>query len=182
MFSVLSKFAQTMNDFEMDLNSLETTTTTETAAGAAVGAGVFLVVMLLALVAYVFFSFCLMKIFKKAGREDSWAAFIPIYNMYVYFEIAGRPGWWTFLGLIPLVGGFIAIVTSIIGSIDLAKSFGKGAGYGLLLAFVPIIAYPMLAFGDAQYRGPAGPEGQGGQMPPQAPMQPPTQPQPPVAQ
>ena len=69
------------------------------------------------------------------------------------------------------------MVTSIIASLDMAKSFGKEVGYGILLALLPIIGYPMLAFGNAQYQGPAGPEGQGGAN---TPPQPPVQPQPPV--
>ncbi len=33
------------------------------------------------------------KVFTKAGRPG-WAAIIPIYNMYVWCKIVGRPGWW----------------------------------------------------------------------------------------
>ena len=100
-----------------------------------------------------------MKIFKKAGRKDAWAAWIPIYNTYVLFEIAGRPGWWVFLAFIPFFGGLVLFVLSIIAYIDLAKSFGKSGGFAVLLLLLPIIGYPMLAFGDAAYQGPAGPEG-----------------------
>lgn len=181
MFALLNNFAQSMNDMDMSFTSNDTTTTVNSGAAAAAGLGIFMVIMIIALVAYVFFSFCLMKIFKKAGRTDSWAAFVPIYNMYVYYEIAGRPGWWAFLALIPFVGGIIAFVTNIIASMDLAKSFGKEAGYGLLLAIVPIIGLPMLAFSNATYQGPAGPEGHNNQLPPTEPtQQPPIAPQPPV--
>jgi hypothetical protein len=37
----------------------------------------------------------------------------------------------------------------------LAKSFGKGVGFGLGLAFLGIIFFPILGFGSAQYQGPA---------------------------
>jgi len=180
MFALLNNFAQSMNDMDMSFTSNDTTTTVNSGAAAAAGLGIFMVIMIIALVAYVFFSFCLMKIFKKAGRTDSWAAFVPLYNMYVYYEIAGRPGWWAFLALIPFVGGIIALVTNIIGSMDLAKSFGKEAGYGLLLAIVPVIGLPMLAFGSATYQGPAGPEGHNAPTPSEPTQQPPVAPQPPV--
>ena len=43
----------------------------------------------------------------------------------------------------------------IILCIDLAKSFGKGVGFGIGLALLGIIFFPILGFGSAQYQGPA---------------------------
>lgn len=182
MLSLLTLLAQTSGgyyDYEYNYSS-DTLTDEEAAAATLFGFGLLAFMLVLFLVFYVFTAICLMKIFKKAGRQDAWAAWIPIYNMYVYYEVAGRPGWWAFLGLIPFVGGLISLVTIIIGSIDMAKSFGKEVGYGLLLAFVPIIGYPMLAFGSAEYQGPAGPEGNKPQVPPTTtPPTAPTAPTPP---
>jgi hypothetical protein len=62
----------------------------------------------------------------------------------VLCEIGGKPGWWLLLFLIPGVN----IVISILVTIGVAQNFGKGAGYALGLIFLPIIFYPMLAFGD----------------------------------
>ncbi|NUT47114.1 MAG: signal peptidase I [Saccharothrix sp.] len=91
------------------------------------------------------------RIFTKAGRPG-WAAIIPIYNIYVQLKIIGRPGWWLILLIIPVVN----VVISLIIAIDLAKSFGKGTGFGVVgLWLFTIIGYPMLGFGDATYRGPA---------------------------
>ncbi len=92
----------------------------------------------------------LWKIFDKAG-EPGWAAIIPIYNVVVLLKIVGRPIWRLVLMFIPLVGAIIAILVTI----DLAKSFGQGVGYGIGLVFLPFIFGPMLAFGDASYGGPA---------------------------
>jgi hypothetical protein len=39
-------------------------------------------------------------------------------------------------------------------AIDVAKSFGKDAAYGIGLALLPFIFYPLLGFGDARYLGP----------------------------
>lgn len=89
------------------------------------------------------------KIFEKAGRPG-WEGIVPIYNIYIMItEIIGKPAWWIVLFFIPIVN-FIA---SIIIGIDLAKSFGKGAGFGLGLALLGFIFYPILGFGDAQYQG-----------------------------
>jgi hypothetical protein len=92
------------------------------------------------------------KVFSKAG-QPGWAAIIPIYNMYVLCKVAGRPGWWLILLLIPFVNFIILIILSI----DIAKAFGKGAGFGIGLFLLPFIFYPILGFGSAQYQGGAGP-------------------------
>ena len=62
-------------------------------------------------------------------------------------KVAGRPGWWLLLMLIPLVN----IVIGIIVPIDLATRFGKGGGYAVGLIFLPVIFLPMLAFGSSTY-------------------------------
>ncbi|MEU3649662.1 DUF5684 domain-containing protein [Lentzea sp. NPDC034063] len=91
------------------------------------------------------------KTFTKAG-QPGWAAIIPIYNIYVLLKVAGRPGWWLILLLIPIVN----IVILAIVSIDVAKSFGKDTVFGVVgLWLFSIIGYAILAFGGAQYRGPA---------------------------
>lgn len=156
MSGILSTLAQVTSSYDYDYSY---STSTADPAAAAAGLGVLMFILLFVLVGYLFFAFCMFKVFKKAGRQDAWAAFVPIYNTYVLYEIAGRPGWWAFLGFIPIVGGIAALVTSIIATIDLAKSFGKSGGYAALLILLPIIGWPMLAFGDATYKGPAGPEG-----------------------
>jgi hypothetical protein len=89
------------------------------------------------------------KTFEKAGKPG-WASIIPIYNGIVMLQIAGRPVWWFFLYLIPLVNIIIAFIVMI----DFAESFGKGVGFALGLIFLPIIFFPILAWGDAQYQGP----------------------------
>lgn len=87
------------------------------------------------------------KVFVKAGHPG-WAAIVPIYNVYILLKIAGKPGWWLLLFFIPVVSLVIAILVSI----DVAKAFGKGAGFGVGLALLSFIFYPILGFGDAQYQ------------------------------
>lgn len=88
------------------------------------------------------------KIFTKAG-EPGWAAIVPIYNYIVMLKIVGRPMWWFLLFLVPVVNFIIGIIVAI----DLAKAFGKGAGFGIGLIILPFVFAPMLAFGDADYQG-----------------------------
>src|SRR2546425_10588352 len=90
------------------------------------------------------------KVFTKAG-QPGWASIIPIYNLYIWCKIVGRPWWWILLMLIPFVNFIVAIILCI----DLAKSFGKGPGFGIGLALLGVIFFPILGFGSAQYQGAA---------------------------
>lgn len=88
------------------------------------------------------------KVFVKAG-QPGWAVLVPIYNAYILLVIAKRPAWWLILLFIPIVN----IVISIIVNIDIASRFGKSAAFGLGLALLGFIFYPILGFGDAKYQG-----------------------------
>lgn len=90
------------------------------------------------------------KIFTKAGKPG-WAAIVPIYNYVVLLEIVGRPVWWIVLMLIPMVNFVVLIILML----DLAKSFGKSGGFAAGLILLLPIFLPVLAFGNAQYEGPA---------------------------
>jgi hypothetical protein len=114
--------------------------------GNAAGAAVFGIVELALLVVVIA---GIWKVFTKAGYPG-WASIIPIYNAYVLLKIAGKPGWWLILLLIPLVNIAIGIVVSL----DIAKRFGKGVGFGIGLALLGFVFYPILGFGDAQYTQP----------------------------
>ena len=108
--------------------------------------GVLVILIILAFALFMIVSYW--KVFEKAG-QPGWGVLIPIYNILLLLKIAGKPGWWILLYLIPLVN----IVIGIIVCIDIAKNFGKDAGFGIGLAFLGIIFYPILAFGSAQYQG-----------------------------
>lgn len=88
------------------------------------------------------------RVFEKAGRPG-WAAIIPIYNTYIMLLVAGKPGWWLLLLLIP----FVNIVIEILVVVGVAQKFGKGGGFAVGLLFLPFIFFPILAFGSAEYTG-----------------------------
>jgi hypothetical protein len=113
------------------------------------GAGIFGALMMLvwlAIMVVVIAGFW--KVFTKAGKPG-WACLIPIYNAIVLLEIVGRPVWWIVLMIIPLVN----VIVGIIVAIDLARVFGKGAGFAAGLILLPFVFCPILGFGDAQYQG-----------------------------
>ncbi len=96
----------------------------ETAAsGGAAGGGMFFIFMI-ALVVFMIAS--LWKIFTKAGK----------------------PGWWLILMFIPIVN----LVIGILALAGLAANFGKSGGFVVGLILLPIVFFPILAFGDAEYR------------------------------
>ena len=88
------------------------------------------------------------KVFIKAGHPG-WAAIVPIYNIIVLLQIANKPIWWIVGLFIPIVN---IAVTAMVG-LAVAERFGRGPGFGIGLAFLPFIFYPILGFGDASYRG-----------------------------
>ena len=91
------------------------------------------------------------KIYEKAG-QPGWASIIPIYNMYILLKIVGKPTWWLILMIIPVVN-----IVFIIWAINmLSKSFGKDEGFTVGLLLLGFVFYPILGFGDAQYKGPYG--------------------------
>ena len=97
------------------------------------------------------------KINVKAG-QPGWAILVPFYSLYIHFKVLQRPSYWIWLYIgslltaVILVGLIAIIVLSILDTIRLAKVFGKGDGFIVGLIFLPVVFYPMLAFGDAQYQ------------------------------
>ena len=118
------------------------------AAGNALAAGIAGTMGIVWLVILVVMVAALWKIFVKAG-EPGWAAIIPIYNIIVLLKIVNRPVWWIVLFLIPLVN----VIMMFVVAFDVAKVFGKGAGFALGMIFLSFIFCPILGFGSAKYLG-----------------------------
>ncbi len=138
MESLLAQTTVTTQELDMSSNN---------AAGLAMFSGVW---MLFWLAVAVISIIGMWKMFEKAG-EAGWKSIIPLYNVYVLCQIAGRNGWWMLGLLVP----FVNIVVSLIIMIDLAKHFGQSTVFGVvaLWLFSPI-GYMILGFGDAKYLGP----------------------------
>lgn len=87
------------------------------------------------------------KLFQKMGRHG-WESIIPGYNMFVLFQEVYGNGWRVFMLLIPFYGW---IVLPIMLYVELAKRFGKSAGYGVGMFFLGFVFITLLAFGSAKY-------------------------------
>jgi hypothetical protein len=121
-----------------------------TGSGAAAAGGGLMMIVQLVILAVMVVS--MWKIFTKAN-EPGWASIIPIYNVFVMLKIAGKPGWWLILFFIPIVN----LVVGILAMVALAARFGKGAGFVVGMVLLPIVFFPILAFGDAQYQAEPAP-------------------------
>jgi hypothetical protein len=109
------------------------------------------------------------KIFTKAD-EAGWKSLIPFYNTYITLVIAGLPGWYLILLLIP----FVNIIIAILLSYKLAKAFGYGIGMTILELL--IVGYLIIAFGKAKYLGPDGGASSDKPAPSPTPVAPPAAP------
>ena len=91
-------------------------------------------------------------VYHKADKPW-WTALIPIYNVFVFLDMVGRPWWWFLLLVIASPFVITNVVFAIILSIDLAQVFDRGIAFGLGLAFLTPFFLPLLAFGESEYVG-----------------------------
>lgn len=114
--------------------------TTSGLTGAIAAMGLFF--LILSMVLSILMIVSLWKIFKKAGKPG-WASIIPIYNIYIMCEIAEKEWWYVLLSCVP----FANIYAMIVLYNGMAKRFGKSGGFVAGMILLPVIFFPMLAFG-----------------------------------
>lgn len=114
--------------------------TTSGLTGAIAAMGLFFWLLSMALGVLMIIS--LWKIFKKAGKPG-WASIVPIYNIYIMCEIAEKEWWYILLLCVP----FVNIYAMIVLYNGMAKRFGKGGGFVVGMILLPVVFFPMLAFG-----------------------------------
>lgn len=141
------------------------------AGGAAASVAILSVIgfiIVLGLALYLFTSYCLYRIAKKANVEDAWMSWIPIVSLIVMIRLAQKPLWWIIFFIIPVVNAVIAIVLWM----NIFPRFGKPEWMGLLM-IIPVVNLAMLvylAFSETAVIGhyspqPAG-NGQASPLPP----------------
>ncbi len=134
------------------------TTWFETAGAAIIALVIIGLLITLAVVILIVVSNC--KIFAKAG-EKWWKALIPLYNSWVETKISGLAWYWypIFVGVTALLArydsNFVISMSLVLVSynycFNMAKKFGKSTGFAVLMAFLPVIGLPILAFGSSKY-------------------------------
>ena len=114
--------------------------TTSGLTGAIAAMGLFFWILSMALSILMIVS--LWKIFKKAGKPG-WASIIPIYNIYIMCEIAEKEWWYVLLSCVPIANIYAMIVLYN----GMSKRFGKSGGFVAGMILLPVIFFPILAFG-----------------------------------
>ena len=145
------------------------------ATGVMIALLIVLILVLIAVAVIMIIANC--KLLSKAG-EKWWKGLIPVYANWVFNKISGL-AWWWFLIVFVLTAisshtGTITHIDSLNGAeyqlgfnnyviymgillsafnlnFSLAKKFGKSNGFAVLLTLLPVIGYPILAFGSAKY-------------------------------
>jgi hypothetical protein len=87
---------------------------------------------------------------SKAGRPGV-SQIIPLWNIIELVRISGKPLWWVILILLIPIVNLIMLIIVLNG---IAKAFGKDAGFTVGLILLPIVFFPILAFGKATYSKP----------------------------
>lgn len=169
----MSIFPVALAEEAADLSkALEGMTAEEAAAGGAFLGAIVGVTVVAMVVWYIFQVIADWKIFAKAG-EAGWKSLIPIYNVFVEYNLC----WNGLMGLVYMVALLcanmmnvtqasptwklvlffalivVALVVHIMQSMRLARSFGKGTGFGICLILFGPIARLVLGFGSARYIG-----------------------------
>ena len=80
-------------------------------------------------------------IFSKAGQAG-WKALVPFFNLLIFTKIVSKPVWWIAIYILFPIG-------FILSSLQISKLFGKKIFFTIGLITLPIIFYPLLAFGKS---------------------------------
>lgn len=161
-----------MNSAELEQGMLEIQQAAQGVEPGMLG-GAIAILAVMFVVIYIVASLGYFKMFKKAGHRG-WLAYVPIVRSFVCYKFSWKVSffWMWLVGtlvfnvcsnvemlvveLIAIVVGIFTIVVDFKLCIKMAKSFGKGAGCGVLLFFFPFILSLVLGFGKAEYVGNAG--------------------------
>ena len=103
------------------------------------------------------------KTLEKAGKPG-WITIIPFYNLWTLAEIGSVPGWWGLLILFSyswlnsketVIFRFFSLLCFVVYVYiiqNIARNFNKKKIFGVVLAILPFIGYPILGFGQAKYK------------------------------
>jgi hypothetical protein len=155
----------------------------------AVSAGLLIGYLVFLLVIYVVFSYFMGKLFKKAG-EESWKAWVPVYNQWVFLQLGGQQGFWAILAFVPIIN-IVSVVITCIAAYQIGLNLQKEGWFILLYIFLSPVWIIWLALDSSTWKGVAAPAAASAATPTPPPYQPsapgalveqPQTPQPPVSQ
>ena len=86
-------------------------------------------------------------VYEKADISG-WLSLVPVVNVWYLHEIAGV---WKPLIVVWLIP-FLNLIIMFVVFYGVARNFGRGVVFALGLMFAPVIFFPMLGFGNFEYR------------------------------
>ncbi|MDE5889348.1 MAG: hypothetical protein K2H20_04945 [Bacilli bacterium] len=123
--------------------------------------GGFIIIAVIALIAWlIFYIIGMWKMYEKAG-QPGWKAIIPYYNTWTLVEIAGLNWYWflvalasTVISVLGLEGiSFVGSIAGLIANINiyhnLSKKFNKSTGWIVLSVFFGGFTLPILGYSKA---------------------------------
>lgn len=81
---------------------------------------------------YVLGSLATYKLYKKAGVNHAWMAWVPVLNAWPYFWVIGKSSWNILWGFVPIVN----IIFAIIWQVKFLNAFGF-SGHWLWFTLLP---------------------------------------------
>lgn len=104
----------------------------------------FLVVFLVGIAAYVFSSYCIMKMADKLGVPNGWFAFIPFLNYWLLCQMAEKENSWFIIMLIfNFCFPIVTMVMALIIMMDVSERLGFENWWGILL-IIPLFNFYVL--------------------------------------
>lgn len=134
---------------------MDSTFDTTTVSSGGLDAGAIITILLVSVLFYAIFAILLGKIFKKAG-EESWKAWVPIYNSWVMLELGGQKGFWAVLSFVPIVN-IVAAIMLYVAQYHIGLKLGKGGWFVIIAILFPAIWIIWLALDKSTWQGEAVP-------------------------
>ncbi len=108
-----------------------------------VAMGIFITIYIIMMTpVYVYGALSLMTIAKKLNIKNPWFAWIPVFQIVLFFQCAGLSPWLTILLFIPFVNIIVGLIFMIYGWMKIAENRGFESWYGILL-IVPVVGIVM---------------------------------------
>lgn len=86
---------------------------------------------------------------KKADLNNPWLMFIPVFNMFKLYHLAGLSYWYVLLTLIPFIGWIIPIIVLY----KVFRNFDVGVFGSILGVIFSFIGFWYLALSSKQFIG-----------------------------
>ncbi|MFC7790192.1 large exoprotein [Microbacterium sp. MAHUQ-60] len=116
-------------------------------------------------IAYVVGSLFMMKIFEKAGVQGKWRAWVPVYNIMIFFKLGDMSPWLVLYGIggmivlswIPVLGFFGGLIGLALGVLSAMAAWRVGlklqkeAAWVILYVLVSVVWLGINAFDKSRW-------------------------------